>query len=1026
MTGITKLKDYGGSLNLFQTIAGHTRDIVLFMRLDNGQLIEANAAAEKSYGYTRQELLKLSIHDLRADETRAFIADQMSEADAHGILFETVHRSKDGSTFPVEVSSQGVTVDGERMLVSVVRDISERKSLEEKLRASQKDLNRAQAVAHIGNWRLNVRQNELLWSEEVYRIFSIPMGTPLTYEVFLSAVHPDDREYVDRSWSAALRGEPYDIEHRINTGDTVKWVRERAELEFDDQGNLLGGFGTVQDITDRKQIEKALRDSEERFRSAFDKGSVPMVMTGLDNRLMVVNSSFSQMLGYSVPELIGKSFYDFTHPDDFAVNKPGIDAVMKGEKDSFRMEKRYIRKDGRVIWVDMSTASVRDETGRPLHLVTYAQDITERKRAEEQIRRRENELRLVMDAVPALLSYVDAEFHYRRINKGYERWFGLKRQDIEGRHAREAIGEASWELVRPRMERAMAGETVSYEEYMPYAKGGARWVEATFVPDRDAAGRVQGIVALITDISARKQAEESVRESEQRFRSYFESPLVGKAISVPDKGIIEVNDQMCSIWGYSRDELVRMKWTDLTHPDDLAADIEQFNSLLAGEIDSYLLDKRYIRKDGKIVWTILAVGCVRGSDGKVKQLAASVLDITERKRAENALRESETRYRTLVDSAPFAIGIHRREQILYANKVALELLGAETLEQLQKKSMFDLIHPAYIEPVVERMRRLESGLSLTEEAEFELIRLDGRTVPVEVVAGMVICYEGAPAIQVTFRDITDRKQIESILQKSKDDLEIKVRERTAQLTRINKSLLAEIGERKRSEQRLRSAQNKMRAMASEILFADERSRQHFATDLHDSVVQTLGAAKMRSYLIQESIPPELMPVFKELQEMISQSINQSRSIMSEMSPPILYELGLVPALEWLIEQIEVQHGLPINLETTAKASQPMEHEIQVLLFQATRELLMNVIKHSKAESASVRLSGSGSRVRIEVIDNGTGFDKKQAFRTDISSGGFGLFSIRERLRHLGGKLIIQSIPGQGTRVIMTAPMSMRP
>jgi PAS domain-containing protein len=117
------------------------------------------------------------------------------------------------------------------------RNITNRKHAEEALRESERDLNRAQAVAQIGSWRLDVRLNQLLWSDETHRIFGIPKGMPMAYETFLSRVHPEEREYVDRKWTAALRGEPYDIEHRIIVGDEVKWVRERAELELDAKGS---------------------------------------------------------------------------------------------------------------------------------------------------------------------------------------------------------------------------------------------------------------------------------------------------------------------------------------------------------------------------------------------------------------------------------------------------------------------------------------------------------------------------------------------------------------------------------------------------------------------------------------------------------------------------------------------------------------------------------------------------------------------------------------------------------------------
>jgi len=141
------------------------------------------------------------------------------------------------------------------------REIAERERAEEALRQSREDLNRAQAVAHTGSWRLDVQGNELVWSDETHRIFGIPKGTPLSYETFLGAVHPDDRADVDETWNAGLRGEPYDIEHRIVADGRIKWVREKAYLEVDNAGSLLGGFGITQDITDRKRAEQQLRES---------------------------------------------------------------------------------------------------------------------------------------------------------------------------------------------------------------------------------------------------------------------------------------------------------------------------------------------------------------------------------------------------------------------------------------------------------------------------------------------------------------------------------------------------------------------------------------------------------------------------------------------------------------------------------------------------------------------------------------------------------------------------------------------
>jgi PAS domain S-box-containing protein len=176
---------------------------------------------------------------------------------------ELIYHKKDSSSIPVAVSASLVKDEKDEVLgmVAVVHDISKRKRRVKALREVQRDLNRAQAVAKTGSWRLNVQRNVLLWSDENHRIFGVPKRTPMTYESFLEKVHPEDRNFVDRKWKKALRGEPYDIEHRIIVDGKVKWVRERVELEFDSDGALRGGFGTTQEITDLVEMRKKLEDA---------------------------------------------------------------------------------------------------------------------------------------------------------------------------------------------------------------------------------------------------------------------------------------------------------------------------------------------------------------------------------------------------------------------------------------------------------------------------------------------------------------------------------------------------------------------------------------------------------------------------------------------------------------------------------------------------------------------------------------------------------------------------------------------
>jgi PAS domain S-box-containing protein len=229
-------------------------------------------------GYASIAVIPIRYHDQPlgamhlADEKKNMVtsdAIQFLESMAAPLIGEAIYR------FSAEEELAKHRYHLEDMVEERTRDLRESeerfRALAEALHDIQSDLNRAQTVAHTGSWRLDIRKNELLWSDENWRIFGVPKGTALTYETFLSTIHPDDREYVDKQWKAALQREPYDIEHRIVVDGQVKWVREKAELEFDKDGTLKGGFGTTQDITEKKQVERDLQTlMEELKRSNSD------------------------------------------------------------------------------------------------------------------------------------------------------------------------------------------------------------------------------------------------------------------------------------------------------------------------------------------------------------------------------------------------------------------------------------------------------------------------------------------------------------------------------------------------------------------------------------------------------------------------------------------------------------------------------------------------------------------------------------------------------------------------------------
>ena len=255
---------------------------------------------------------------------------------------------------------------------------------EEALRESQADMNLAQAVAHTGSWRLDVRRNQLLWSDETHRIFGIPTGTPLTYEKFLGSVHPEDRDYVASRWAAALAGEPYDVEHRIVVGETVKWVRERAKLEFDTDGTLLGGFGTAQDITDRKAAEEVLRRYELLAGNSRD---IILFMGRDDGRIMEANEAATKAYGYSRQDLLMRTIHDLRAEEARELTTGQME---RADSEGILFETVHRRSDGSTFPVEVSSRGAT--IGGERTLISVIRDITERTRSDENLRQTAEEL----------------------------------------------------------------------------------------------------------------------------------------------------------------------------------------------------------------------------------------------------------------------------------------------------------------------------------------------------------------------------------------------------------------------------------------------------------------------------------------------------------------------------------------------------------------------------------------------------------------------------------------------------------
>ncbi|HYE34723.1 EAL domain-containing protein [Methylocaldum sp.] len=349
------------------------------------------------------------------------------------------------------------------------QEVEERKVIERGLRESEADLRRAQSVAHVGSWYLDVRNNSLRWSAETYRIFCIPETTPLALEDFWRLVYPDDRKFVESAWQAALRGESYDIEHRIVVADQVRWVRERAELEFDISGHPVAGIGIVQDITQRKQAEEELRHAKELVQLVVDSIPAYVSLIDRDQRYVLVNRSYEDWFHRARGEIVGKKICGLMGPETYEEIRSHVAAALSGESARYELQAKNQR--GAQRWLDIQYLPRIDENGVASGFFELWFDITHRKHAEHRLRRVLERLRIseqrqrelaglaqqeqrrmgaLLSAMSIGILFEDKEGHIEYVNPAFLRMWAINESfHLVGRNTQDVLEHSTHRFARP-------------------------------------------------------------------------------------------------------------------------------------------------------------------------------------------------------------------------------------------------------------------------------------------------------------------------------------------------------------------------------------------------------------------------------------------------------------------------------------------------------------------------------------------------------------------------------------------------
>jgi PAS domain S-box-containing protein len=532
----------------------------------------------------------------------------------------------------------------------------------------------------------------------------------------------------------------------------------------------------LRDVTERKQMEEALRESEERLRQLAENIDQVFWLTDWENnKLLYVNPSYEKLFGRSCQSAYEDrlSWYQVIHPGDRA---PVRELLIKNAKlgQSTEVEYRIVRGDGAMRWILDRNYPIRDKHGKVYRIVSIAEDITERKRAEEALRESEERFRGIIENAPFGYYRVGKDGLWQFVNPVWERMHGFSLEEVVGKSFEITQTEDAVEKAREYVQRSLAGETITGEFSRLTKNGSIEYHSFNIQPVRQGE-EIVAIEGFINDITERKRAEELLRENEERFLRIFEEGPLGMAIVGQNFRYIKVNEAFCRMTGHTEQELTSLTFVDITHPEHVGKDTKYIKKLIAGEIQLYRTEKRYVRKDKAIMWISATATTIHDKDGQFLYILGMFEDITERKKAEEALRESEEKYRTLFETMLQGVVYQDRTgRITSANLGAEAILGLTSEQMLGRTSSdprWKAIHedgsdfPGETHPSMvalktgKPVRNEMMGVFHPQESRYHWIVINA--IP-QFKPGEDTPYQ----VYTTFSDITERRKAEEAMRES--------------------------------------------------------------------------------------------------------------------------------------------------------------------------------------------------------------------------------------------------------------------
>jgi PAS domain S-box-containing protein len=735
-----------------------TDDTAFLLDLD-GRFVALNDAMANRLGIAREALIGKEAYSLLPPDLIERKKAQVQQAitTRQPVRFEDVFQETmlDYQMFPVFDASDNVV-----QVAIYVHDITERKRIHDTLAANEQRLSLAQQAAKAGVWDWDMVTNKINWSAEYRRLMNDQTNEP-SYANWMKLIHPEDLPRILAEKKSATDKTGHNLEYRIRRSDgSIRWINDRGEVICDDTGKPVRMVGICMDITERKQAEIETRN----LALVVQNSSEGVCLSDLNGRIVFANEAGCQMVGIPRHEIVGRMIYDVMSDSCFEMAKSEVvPSIMK--HGCWEGDLQYHdRRTGKITDVHVTTFLIKDpNSGQPLFLANISHDITEQKRIEQTLREDEEKYRATFENTGTAAVLIEEDTTISLVNMEFQRLSGYTREEIEGKK--------SWTefVVKEDLERMLAQHGLRREdkekalnryEFRFIGKSGE--VRNIFLSIDLIPGSKRSIASLL-DVTESKRAEQAVRESEERYRDIFNTTLEGLYQTTPEGRYQNANPAFARMLGYESPQELMDSVIDISRQLYVdPKDREELVRRLASDKKLIAFETRLYKKDGTIIWALINAVAKTNASGKVECYLGGMIDITDRKRAEQALLESEEKYRaTFENTGTAVIVVEEDTTITLANTEFQRLFGYSREELEGKKSWTEFVVKEDLERMLaqHKLRRQHPHEALNQY-EFRFITRTGEIGDAFLTIDII---PGSKKSVASMLDITERKRADKAL-----------------------------------------------------------------------------------------------------------------------------------------------------------------------------------------------------------------------------------------------------------------------